>query len=174
MTIRKLTGFSWPRYLAGTSAQIVALLLLLVYAIVLKHRRRFVFAHDVPCGGLPDIGEPFDVEAFLKNDVPDEENAFTYYEVAARRLKPPSYPYKGGSYTQPWPPDYSLFWERVQDRDWLQFNRKALDFWRQGTSRDRIVPQKVSPSQVPSGTDWPKTMIGFAGLADLQGGSLAR
>ena len=38
--------------------------------------------------GLPDIGDPFDVESFLATSIPDDRNAFVIYRRAAAVLKP--------------------------------------------------------------------------------------
>src|SRR5690348_5255258 len=38
--------------------------------------------------GLPDTGEPFDVEAFRATSIPDDRNAFLIYRRAADVLKP--------------------------------------------------------------------------------------
>src|SRR6516162_2562215 len=38
--------------------------------------------------GLPDIGEPFDVQAFRSLTIPDDRNAFVPYRQAAALLKP--------------------------------------------------------------------------------------
>ena len=38
--------------------------------------------------GLPDIGDPFDVEAFRSITIPDDRNAFVLYRQAADRLRP--------------------------------------------------------------------------------------
>ena len=38
--------------------------------------------------GLPDIGDPFDVEAFRAFRIPEDRNAFVLYRQAADRLKP--------------------------------------------------------------------------------------
>jgi hypothetical protein len=38
--------------------------------------------------GLPDIGDPFDVEAFRAFSVPDERNAFTYLRRASEKVTP--------------------------------------------------------------------------------------
>src|SRR5262249_809144 len=38
--------------------------------------------------GLPDIGEPFDPEAFRSFRIPDDRNAFVLYRQAAAALKP--------------------------------------------------------------------------------------
>jgi hypothetical protein len=38
--------------------------------------------------GLPDIGDPFDVSAFLAIKIPDEQNAFVYYRRAQDALSP--------------------------------------------------------------------------------------
>jgi len=36
--------------------------------------------------GIPDIGDPFDVRTFTEVVVPDEENAFVEYQLAAQFL----------------------------------------------------------------------------------------
>ncbi len=36
--------------------------------------------------GLPDIGDPFDVEAFRSFSLPDDQNAFTFFQRAAIKL----------------------------------------------------------------------------------------
>ncbi len=38
--------------------------------------------------GLPDIGDPFDVEEFRAFSVPDDRNAFTYLRRASEKLTP--------------------------------------------------------------------------------------
>ena len=38
--------------------------------------------------GLPDIGDPFDVEAFRAFSIPDDRNAFTYLRRATEKLTP--------------------------------------------------------------------------------------
>ena len=38
--------------------------------------------------GLPDIGDPFDVETFRSFSLPDEQNAFTYLRRADQKLAP--------------------------------------------------------------------------------------
>ena len=41
-----------------------------------------------PTVGLPDIGDPFDVQAFRSFTIPEDRNAFVLYRQAADRLKP--------------------------------------------------------------------------------------
>src|SRR5262245_41158773 len=38
--------------------------------------------------GLPDVGDPFDPEAFRSFTIPDDRNAFVLYRQATDRLKP--------------------------------------------------------------------------------------
>ena len=45
---------------------------------------------NVQLMGLPDIGEPFDIEAYKSFTIPEERNAFVLYRRAAALLKPPA------------------------------------------------------------------------------------
>jgi hypothetical protein len=91
--------------------------------------------------GLPDIGDPFDVEAFLKAaDLPDERNAFVLYRQAVAKLVP---------WSHGWVPD----WRRANPdlRAWVVANRPALDLWLEGTRRPDAVA--ASPRETTTQTD---------------------
>ena len=79
--------------------------------------------------GLPDIGEPFDRAKYGTFDVPEADNAWTYYREATARLTPsPKAPWARG---RPWSqlPD--------EAREWTHANREALAIWYTGTTKER-------------------------------------
>jgi hypothetical protein len=89
--------------------------------------------------GLPDIGDPFDVDAFRAFTIPADRDAFVVYRQAAVPLNP----WKGNP--APWHLMVDLLprWsEAVPDlRQWVEENREALAVYRQGTERpDALDP----------------------------------
>jgi hypothetical protein len=92
--------------------------------------------------GLPDIGDPFDKQAFRSFRIRDESNAYVLYAEAARRLKPLDSKFK-------WSP-----WHVHQDiprpksvaeaRNWVEANREAMEIYRRGTERPDAL-DLVSP-----------------------------
>ena len=77
--------------------------------------------------GLPDIGDPFDIEEFAR-PIPDETNAFVLYKRAFAKLgKEPTNP------AGVWVPDWRS--AGADQRRWLEESREALELWKQGTSR---------------------------------------
>ncbi|WP_165075635.1 hypothetical protein [Paludisphaera rhizosphaerae] len=83
--------------------------------------------------GLPDVGEPFDVEAFRSQTIPDDRNAFVLYRRAEGLLRPRSA--EDGTATKSLI-DPSL-WSaaKPEDRRWAELNRDALEMYRQATDR---------------------------------------
>ncbi len=81
--------------------------------------------------GLPDIGEPFNVQAQGTVAIPEAENAFTYYRAAVAKLSGRASS-RGGRY---------LNWAQVSqiDRDWSNANLDALKVWLAGTSMDQAL-----------------------------------
>ena len=110
--------------------------------------------------GLPDIPEPFDVEAFCR-PIPDEDNAFTLYKLAGTKLTPE-------------PPDRNGVWATAgpDERRWLETNREALDLWRRGTARPDALYN--SPERINIYTLLPavQSLRQFARLAVLEGSRL--
>ena len=90
--------------------------------------------------GLPDIGEPFDVEAFRAFRIPDDRNAFVLYRQAADRLKPLDV--SGKSKDEPI--DLHARWSGADPdvRRWVEENREAMELFRRGTER----PDALDPS----------------------------
>jgi len=82
---------------------------------------------------LPDIDHPFDLEAFMKFEVPDEENAYVDYRQAAKRIVT----FKGN-----WDDDvldrmYYDSWSQATPafQNWLKDNQPALAIWKKGTTK---------------------------------------
>ena len=83
--------------------------------------------------GLPDVGDPFDVEAFRRNDFPESEDAFRLYDQALSRFQPAHIAGVGAN-------------DRVNDwrsagpevRAWAEANREAMAVWRRATDRPRM------------------------------------
>lgn len=89
---------------------------------------------------VPDIGEPFDVEAFGTVDIPPDENAMTQYAKAAALIINGTFPSEDL--------DKALEgdWEQTSEpvRKWLDDNQPALAEWKKGTERALavVVPPK--------------------------------
>ena len=129
--------WNWPWSVWGL---VVVLMLALLPFVV-----RAVFLSSVPA-----MAEPFDVAAFVGDEIPPAENAFTDYRQAYQMrqqllqglqqrsaVEPANYDevYKGG-------------WEAADEpmRVWLEENREALAVWRRGTEKQRALDQ--SPANV--------------------------
>jgi hypothetical protein len=93
--------------------------------------------------GLPDIGDPFDVEAFRSFTLPDEQNAFTYLRRADQRLTLfPELPRAVD------PSVWNFSWSKADPRirAWVEANRQALELFRQGAEQsDAILDLAADP-----------------------------
>ena len=100
--------------------------------------------------GLPDIGDPFDVEAFRSFTIPDDRNAFVLYRQAADRLKP----LIASSKAQEQAIKLHVPWSQADPavHRWVEDNREAMALFRQGTER----PDARDPD-LPSDPDSRKT-----------------
>jgi hypothetical protein len=117
--------------------------------------------------GLPDIGDPFDVEAFRGQTIPDDRNAFVLYRQAAAlfvRLKP-SDTSTGRAV------GVDTLWAKASSeiRGWAEANREALAFYRRGADRPDAL-------DAPTGTlgeyDRFQAVIPFQRLALLEASRL--
>jgi hypothetical protein len=84
--------------------------------------------------GLPDIGDPFDVEAFRAFRLPDEQNAFTYLRRASEKLTNLAGMVDGnGAY----PGDLKFSWSIANPtvREWAGRNREAFELFQQGAEQ---------------------------------------
>src|SRR5262249_16742997 len=100
--------------------------------------------------GLPDIGDPFDVDEFGEVAVPDDENAIVLYRQAAAAL---------GRAPEPMWSDLAGFLRgktsvpSPEVLSYLDENREALNLWRRGTERPRAL--YVRPKDLALDTPFP-------------------
>jgi hypothetical protein len=111
--------------------------------------------------GLPDVGEPFDIEEFSR-PISDESNAFVVYKRAFDKLgkEPDS---AGGVWVADWNSASPI------QRRWLDENREALELWKQGTARPDAL--YIPPRTMNISTLLPviQGMRSFGRLAILEG-----
>ncbi len=83
--------------------------------------------------GLPDIGDPFDVEAFRAKTVPGDRNAFVLYGQAVALYKP----LKWSDTSASLPVDLHTRWLTAvpEVRRWAEVNCEALAVYRRGADR---------------------------------------
>lgn len=82
--------------------------------------------------GLPDIGDPFDADAFGAIEVPDAQNALLLYRIAVKeRVAPTSEQVEAINALK------TIDWAQAgpEVRAWLEANRPALATWKRGTER---------------------------------------
>jgi hypothetical protein len=112
--------------------------------------------------GLPDVGEPFDIVSLGRIDIPDDENAFTYYRAASARLvgQAPS------GIARP-----MTSWGAVplDIKDWFFANSDAIMLWLEGTSRDKAVSYQPRDLRVNMHLDDAQVLRKFATLALIAG-----
>ena len=112
--------------------------------------------------GLPDIGDPFDVAAFVAHSVPDDRNAFVLYRQASDRMRPE--PQGDGGY------DWAT--TSQSKRDWLLADREALALWRRGTERPEAL--YIAPKDLTFATMLPviQDLRNLSRLAQLEASRL--
>jgi hypothetical protein len=126
--------------------------------------------------GLPDIGDPFDAEAFRAITIPEDDNAFVFYRRAADRLRPLDrslesskarivgvLPMASGSLATAVPGrsldekiDLLAAWSKADARvlHWAEENREAIALYRRGAERpDAFEPSRVGPEDRRSGDE---------------------
>ncbi len=116
-------------------------LLILVYLIVGTIAGTLIWV-ATSLNALPDVGDPFDVKAFIAaSKVPEDEDAFVLYRKAAEAFR-----------EGPVIHDYNAMWGAVQGgwskanpkvRAWVEDNTEALALWRQATDRPKGHPQAL-------------------------------
>jgi hypothetical protein len=125
--------------------------------------------------GLPDIGDPFDVEAFRGFNLPHEQNGFTYLQRADQKLTPfPGLPRTVGSSV--W--DFSWSKADPKVRAWVEANREALELLHQGADQsDAILDLAADPEHFWSDSVNPTALSILAlleGARRQEGGDTAR
>ena len=129
--------WNWPWSVWGL---VVVLMLALLPFVV-----RAVFLSSVPA-----MAEPFDVAAFVGDEIPPDENAFTDYRLAAQMRQVLMQGLQQRSAVEPANHDevYKGGWEVADEamRAWLEENREALAVWRRGTEKQRAL--NLSPAKM--------------------------
>jgi hypothetical protein len=118
--------------------------------------------------GLPDVGEPFDVQAFLSSRIPDDRNAYVVYQEAARRFRTPDPTFKWTplSFHQDPPRPRSA----AESRRWIEENREAMELFRRGSERPDA--QDLIPPTDPEWSRMIEALWWFHQLAVLEAGRL--
>ena len=92
---------------------------------------------------VPDLGEPFDVAAFVGDAIPPEENAFTDYRAAQTMRVQLIEGLRLKGVTEPANHDevYKQGWEAADAamRAWVDDHRPALAVWRRGAEKERAL-----------------------------------
>ena len=119
--------------------------------------------------GLPDIGEPFDVEAFCSFRIPDDRNACVLYREAAGRLRP----LVASSKTHEQEINLHAPWSQTDPaaRRWVEDNREAMDLFRRGTERPDALEPELASAAEPSWNPIP-SFRSFQSLALLEASRL--
>jgi hypothetical protein len=155
MTINRL-----QRILLTLCEPKVAFPLVLVAALLLGP---FVYrAHRI--GSVPDIGDPFDVEAFLAVEVSEEDNAWPLYEQAVTKLRPrPSFR------DAAWDTLTRDHWDRVDPalQQWVFDNHDFLQLWKTASERANAIDPDRDPLENPTLALFPG-FFAFLRLAKLE------
>ncbi|MEX2287731.1 MAG: hypothetical protein WD648_11620 [Planctomycetaceae bacterium] len=150
-----------PGLLARLLSPTVGIPLLVLVAVLCAP---FVYRNR-QLAGLPDIGDPFDVEAFCDIPLSNHENAFVEFDRAGAMLAP-----------QPALDDAALDkgWSASPPelQQWVIDNRPALEVWRKGTEKPDAL--FMNPAEVDIETDFsPVSQLReFAQLARLEASRL--
>ena len=118
---------------------------------------------------LPDVGEPFDVNAFLAaGHVPATEDAFVLYRAAADHYR--SSEVTGNNVILDNATWRGWVFANPEIRDWVEGNRPALDLWRQAAERPEAGFQ--APESYPHADGLPERIALLAKAAELEGSRL--
>ncbi|TXT30543.1 MAG: hypothetical protein FD138_2276 [Planctomycetota bacterium] len=115
---------------------------------------------------VPDIADPFDVDAFLSEAVDDKDNAFVDYEAAAKLLVPIPVSPKN------WKDEVSgKSWDQASPtvRRWLDANQPALERWRLGTEKADALDGESRHSFLMTSRPNVQTIRDLLALSCLQG-----
>lgn len=113
---------------------------------------------------VPDIGDPFDVEAFGTVEIPPIENAMTQYAAATLLLRKGTYP------SEDLEKAFEQGWSEASEvlRKWLDDNQPALTEWRKGTGRSQAVLVQPKDFRFDTILDVIQDAREFSRLAALQ------
>jgi len=129
----------------------IGILILLVAVLVGYRAYKFLSA--------PDVGEPFDVEAFASYSLPDERNAFTYFRKAVKlfvteqAVMDSDATIKSSDFWKSWTAAEEG-WEHAIPgvRSWVAVNRPMLAEWQRGA--DCAESLEYSPADLLAGIPW--------------------
>ncbi len=116
-------------------------------------------------GSVPDIGDPFDADAFGSVVIASDDNAMTHYREAQTLFR------KRTSFS---PEDdekaFEFGWTQTSEpiRKWLEDNQPALAQWRKGTERSQAVVIQPKDMRFESTLEVIQETREFARLARLQ------
>ena len=119
--------------------------------------------------GLPDIGDPFDVEAFTSVEVNDEKNALIEYKAAGELLVPlplEHFDARSKALEEGWAS------ADAHIRQWVADNRPAMEVWRKGTEKPEAHYDRPSDMQWGITGDLAQSLRAFGRLALLEGSRL--
>ncbi len=119
--------------------------------------------------GLPDPGDPFDVEAFGTVEIAPAENAFVEYRLAVVVLVPPT-PFDPGVLEKAMKGGWSAASQEI--RKWVSDNRAALDLWRKGSQKPDAVYYQPKDMTIAYNLEVVQQLRDFAQLARLEGARL--
>ncbi|WP_422927855.1 hypothetical protein [Singulisphaera sp. PoT] len=162
-TWTRLRRYAWKR-----GRQALRILLALVLGLIVVAAGALAWR---ACGliGLPDIGDPFDLADVAGVKIPDDHNAFAFYRQAAAEMKP--FPSVSMAMLRSGP---DLDWEKVDPklREWVESNRPALEWFRQGTD---LIGGVAHPSDKESLFNYERMDYGrLILLAELEGSRLEK
>ncbi|MEX0725638.1 MAG: hypothetical protein WD065_05185 [Planctomycetaceae bacterium] len=90
--------------------------------------------------GIPDIGDPFDVEQFVDIDIAPEDNALKDYEAAVAAVVPLAESFRD-QLNSDLDAAYDGRWDAVRRdvQQWVRDNAKAIELWKQGTEKKSYI-----------------------------------
>jgi len=119
--------------------------------------------------GLPDIGDPFDVEAFGTVKITDEENAFIEYREAAALLTEMTEA-ASESYFKVEEEGWSAAIDEL--RQWMRDNREALEIWKTGADKPRAIYHQPHTVGIDTLLSVTQELRNFSRLARAEGSRL--
>ncbi|MDA0832579.1 MAG: hypothetical protein O2955_00510 [Planctomycetota bacterium] len=129
---------------------------------------------------IPDIGDPFDVEAFGTVELADEENAKFDYEAAVAMLVPlPEIIDKDSPYGESIAGDVQQHaldngWEAAapEIQQWVEDNRPAMERWKAGTEKPGFLYYQPKDVNLETSFELYQSIREFYRLAKLESSRL--
>jgi hypothetical protein len=116
--------------------------------------------------GLPATGHPFDLHELLARDIPEDENAFTYYREATRGITP-FHQLQGST-------ERVYEWDKAdpQVRTWVNESNQAMEIWKQGAEKSKAMYHPPRALNYATALPVTQTLRDLAHLALLEGSRL--